>query len=341
MKKQEHQVQEPVRITQRELRARRRRKAERAARAVVIGFVLLLLSGGALAYYYLGYRRASNEYETLTENYVTQRETATTSADGATTPTVSPSLVIDFSSLSEVNSDIAAWIEIPGCDISYPVVQGEDNDYYLNHTFEGNSSSNGAIFMDAADGADFTGFNTFVYGHNMRDGSMFGKLRHYQVNEGLITTQPYFYLYLPNGDIKKYLICSYYNDDGNSDAYLRPEDAQAQMAYIEEILQKSAFYEETTQQIALSVGERGAEGAYVTLSTCAGAAGSGQRFLVHGVLTETLSADLAQAPADEDESCADGSHSIRSLISQCRVLDSFRRVATDVLLISLLPCSKS
>ena len=87
---------------------------------------------------------------------------------------------MDLPALQQVNSDVIGWIAIPGTEISYPLVQGTDNDYYLTHTWNQNSSAVGAIFMDCRCSADFSGFNTIVYGHRMNNGSMFAALKHYQ-----------------------------------------------------------------------------------------------------------------------------------------------------------------
>ncbi|MBQ8143368.1 MAG: class B sortase [Butyricicoccus sp.] len=86
---------------------------------------------------------------------------------------------IDLAALREVNDDIIAWIMIPDTQVSYPIVQGSDNDYYLDHTWKGEYNGVGAIFMEQHCAPDFSDFNTIIYGHNMRNGSMFGELRHY------------------------------------------------------------------------------------------------------------------------------------------------------------------
>ena len=78
---------------------------------------------------------------------------------------------IDFESLDAVNSDIIGWIRIGALDISYPVAQSEDNDYYLHRTFEKKDNFAGCIFVDFHNSSQFTDPNTIVYGHNMKDGS--------------------------------------------------------------------------------------------------------------------------------------------------------------------------
>ena len=86
---------------------------------------------------------------------------------------------IDLSGLREVNADVVGWIEIPGV-LSYPLLQGGDNAYYLTHAWNGEENAAGAIFLDWRADADMGGFNTLIYGHRMRNESMFGCLKHYK-----------------------------------------------------------------------------------------------------------------------------------------------------------------
>ena len=81
---------------------------------------------------------------------------------------------IDFASLKETNPDIYAWIEIPDTNVNYPIVQSADDDsYYLNHTIDGQEGYPGSIYTEKVNAKDFSDFNTVIYGHDMKDGSMF------------------------------------------------------------------------------------------------------------------------------------------------------------------------
>lgn len=90
-----------------------------------------------------------------------------------------PTVQRDYESLLTVNPDVRGWITIPGTDLSLPVLQGEDNEFYLDHDFYKEKDRHGSIFADS--GTDLAVFqpNTVLYGHHMRDGSMFGQLEHY------------------------------------------------------------------------------------------------------------------------------------------------------------------
>jgi len=83
---------------------------------------------------------------------------------------------IDFDALREINPNVVGWLVVPGTDISYPIVQGTDNSWYLHHTFRNERNGSGAIFLDYRNRADFTDWHNLVHGHNMRDGSMFAPL---------------------------------------------------------------------------------------------------------------------------------------------------------------------
>ncbi|MBQ6734589.1 MAG: sortase [Lachnospiraceae bacterium] len=268
----------------REEREKRRKKEERLTYIIVACVVLFLVAGFFLLRIYLNYRRGADEYAELNANYVVMPETASAGETDAAAAEAEeyPRLNIDFNSLSALNEDLVGWIYVPGCGISYPIVRGQDNDYYLNHTFLKSSSSSGAIFMDYQDAAGFIDFNTFIYGHNLKDGTMFTALGNYRTDPDLIREYPYFYIYRSNGSIRKYRICAFYNDEGYSDSYFRVTTPEDKAAYIAMINTKSVM----TQGLPLAEGEHevSAQDLLVTLSTCQDSVRSGRRFLVHGYL---------------------------------------------------------
>lgn len=88
---------------------------------------------------------------------------------------------VDFDSLQKENPDIYAWITIPDTVIDYPIVQSsEDNAYYLNHSAEKTDSASGAIYSENYNKKNFDDPITLLYGHNMKDGSMFAGLHKYE-----------------------------------------------------------------------------------------------------------------------------------------------------------------
>lgn len=107
------------------------------------------------------YKKAEKEYETLRKSVQTEQK-------------------IDWKKLKKINSDIVAWIKIPGTKINYPVVQAKDNKEYLHKTFFKNYNSSGCIFLDSGCKKDFSSDNNIIYGHHMRNGSMFATLVKYK-----------------------------------------------------------------------------------------------------------------------------------------------------------------
>lgn len=96
-------------------------------------------------------------------------------------PEVDPSLrlpnTVDFAALWEQNEDVYAWITVPGTLVDYPVLQHpSDDEYYLHHTIDHVEGLPGSIYSETVNAKDFTDMNTILYGHNMKNDTMFGSL---------------------------------------------------------------------------------------------------------------------------------------------------------------------
>lgn len=102
----------------------------------------------------------------------------------------------DFDILLDWNSDIKGWIWLPDTDIDYPVVQGADNDYYLNHTTDRKKSIIGSIFIENKNRGDFQDDVTVLYGHNIKGGRMFSPLAGYK-DQSYYELHPILYFYTP------------------------------------------------------------------------------------------------------------------------------------------------
>lgn len=110
--------------------------------------------------------------------------------------------------LRQENEDVIGWIVIPDTMLNYPLMRGEDNEYYLNHDWEKNPNVGGAIFMEQSNDADFSDFNTVIYGHRMKNGSMFGSLKYYS-SESFWEAHPYIYI-LDDAGVHRYEIFAAY-----------------------------------------------------------------------------------------------------------------------------------
>ena len=104
---------------------------------------------------------------------------------------------VTFESLRASNKDFKAWLAVPGANISLPVVQTTNNDKYLNTGFNGKWLSGGTVFIDYLNKSPFSDMNTVLYGHNMRDGSMFGLIKNYK-NINTFKKNPLIYVYTEN-----------------------------------------------------------------------------------------------------------------------------------------------
>ena len=184
---------------------------------------------------------------------------------------------LDLEALREVNPDVIGWILIPDTVISYPLMQGADNDYYLKHTWDGKRYAVGSIFMEYLNKSDLTDFNTILYGHNMNNGSMFASLREYR-DQAYWEEHPCVYVRSDRG-VYRYEIFSSYLAKVDSNTYgLRFSSEQSRTAFLNNALLDSVIdtglEPEPTDRV-------------LTLSTCSGR-GHTTRWVVHARLKMVL-----------------------------------------------------
>lgn len=191
---------------------------------------------------------------------------------------------MDFTTLREVNSDILGWILIPNTRVSYPLVQGEDNDYYLNRTWRKVKSDVGSIFLEQQCSSDLSDFNTIIYGHRMNNGSMFGSLKEYR-SAAYWKQHPIIYITDDTG-VHAYEIFAAYEADVTGMTYRIGSFGDAEKhTYIEWCLVQSVI----DTSIVPTVDDQ-----IVTLSTCTGN-GYETRWVVHGVKRGETSSAVSAA----------------------------------------------
>lgn len=194
---------------------------------------------------------------------------------------------MDFTALRQVNSQVLGWIVIPDTRLSYPVVQGEDNLYYLNHTWRNTSNCVGAIFMEHTNHSDLSDFHTIIYGHRMNDRSMFGILKHYQ-SQSYWAAHPYVYLSDDRGS-HRYEIFAAYEVGVNEDTYrLGFSTQEAKQSFLDFCTGASVI----GTGIVPTVTDR-----ILTLSTCTGS-GHATRWVVQAVENGSLSTDPSTDPVE-------------------------------------------
>ena len=188
---------------------------------------------------------------------------------------------MDFSALREINSDVFGWILIPNTKVSYPLVQGTDNDYYLAHTWRQTKSDVGSIFMEQHCSKDLSDFNTIIYGHRMKNGSMFGSLKNYS-NSTYLKQHPVIYITDENG-VHAYEIFSVYEANVSDLTYRIGSFSDAEKReYINWCLAQSIV----DCGVIPTVSDR-----IITLSTCTGR-GYETRWVVQGVMRTVHSAEI-------------------------------------------------
>ncbi len=139
----------------------------------------------------------------------------TTVAESAGESQVADNHGINWKKLHKTNSDIYAWIYVPGTKVDYPVVQpsnGEDDDFYLNRNIKKKSSSAGAIYSEMQNAKDFSDPVTVLYGHNMADGSMMATLHDFR-NDIFFKKHKYMYIYTPKKKLTYEIYSAYVYDN--------------------------------------------------------------------------------------------------------------------------------
>ena len=176
--------------------------------------VVILLAAGLWIFQIISeYQRADQEYEELKEYVKEAEEEEQDQKEGQAEMQEeeesgeagsAEAFTVDFEALQQINPDIVAWLRIPGV-LDYPVVQGTDNSYYLHNTFRKEYNIAGSIFLDARNASDFSDSKNIIYGHNMRNGSMFHVLRKFQ-DLDFYQANREIWLYLPDGSVQVYEI---------------------------------------------------------------------------------------------------------------------------------------
>jgi len=125
---------------------------------------------------------------------------------------------VDFDNLLEQCKDIVGWIYCEDTVINYPMVRGNDNDYYLHRFIDGTYNGGGTLFMDFKCNRDFSDPNSIIYGHHMNDGSMFASLKKYQTDPEYYSKHPTLYVNTPTQNYRVDVFAGFVCD-ADSDTY--------------------------------------------------------------------------------------------------------------------------
>ena len=240
--------------------------------ALIVAIAVFCFAAYNLFHIYTEYKKGTDEYNSIEKMAVTDRDPdkeEKTEKDAGPKPPIT----VDFAKLKSVNPDVVGWIYMEALtDINYPVVKGEDNETYLHTTYEKNYNFAGTIFVDYENSGDFSDCNTLVYGHNMKNGTMFGQLKKFAQDQETYNKSKYFWILTPEKNYR-YQIISAYTTGVNSDTYTLFKGPGEEF---EKYLQTIKGYSEIkTEDTDLTIKDK-----IVTLSTCTG--NESTRFVVQG-----------------------------------------------------------
>lgn len=270
---------------------------------LVIALLLFSLAAGVSAYYIYSVFHAEKEYMALQEQMEAENaptleeiiEQDFTSRDGES-PVIPSDLYldqevekvvdlgidvsnpIDFEELAKINTDLYAWIMIPDTNIDYPVAQHpEQDDFYLNHNMYKKAQFSGSIYSEAANNVDFSDPVTVLYGHNMKNGSMFQNLHCFE-NRSFFDEHPYIYIYTPEGTLVYEVVSAGVTDDKHIlYAYDYFEDEDVFVKYLGEMQKVSSMGNYIREDIELDGDSR-----VLILSTCT-SGNQNARYIVQAV----------------------------------------------------------
>ena len=256
--------------------------------ALIVAIAVFCYAAFNLYHIYTEYKQGTDEYNQIEEMAVTERDADSAEVAGPNAQ-LKPPIEVDFDKLKSVNEDVVGWIYVDALpDISYPIVKGKDNQTYLHQTYEKNYNFAGTIFVDYENSGDFSDCNTLVYGHNMKNGSMFGHLKKFREDDRLYKQDKYFWILTPERNYR-YEIITAYTTGVNSDTYtLFKGPGEEFEKYLETI---KGYSEIQTDDTDLTIKDR-----IVTLSTCTG--NESTRFVVQGKRVDAEDADGAATNTD-------------------------------------------
>ncbi|MGI6014047.1 MAG: class B sortase [Oscillospiraceae bacterium] len=198
-------------------------------------------------------------YQYWDEGHISQQFTETLVNQAVYNPTSAEDIpiTVDFDSLQRKYADVVAWLYCEDTPINYPIAQADDNTYYLRRLLDGTENQSGTLFMDSRNQAEFSDWNTVIYGHNMKNGTMFGTLPDY-CNQAYYDAYPILYLFTPQQTYCVELIAGYVTAS-TSEAYSIPQSQEERDRLLDDARERSTFVSSATIE---------PDNRVITLSTC-------------------------------------------------------------------------
>ena len=191
--------------------------------ALAVSGVVVLIAAGVLIVTSLEYHRSEKTYEKANKIFVQETQelpvvTDKTEIVNAENTVWWDEASVEMEALSEEYPDVIGWIYFENEDISYPIMFSGDNTKYLSTSYNGEKAKAGAIFLDGESTPDFSDPHSLIYGHNMRDLSMFGRLRYYKTDASYYDEHQYFQVFTKDG-VYRYQIFAYEEVPDNHDVF--------------------------------------------------------------------------------------------------------------------------
>ena len=213
-------------------RKRRRRKAI----GLILTCLLILVALWKLTSELSDKVRSKKELDTMAAMAVQENTTIETAPEEETQEPrqieVAP-IQVDFQELWLYYPDIAGWLYCPGTSLNYPVVQTDNNQYYVHRLPDGRESAGGSLFVDCTNTWGYEDANTVIYGHDMKDGTMFGYLHNFD-NQTYYENHPVIYLLSPGCNYRMDIICTAVVSI-DSAPYLKKMDADELQSWLDEL----------------------------------------------------------------------------------------------------------
>lgn len=260
--------------------------------AVIAAAVVLLGAAGGGIWFYLSSQNETAAAEPEKADPVAAQEDYEAMQEEVVTESDDPmQRQIDFEALQEINPDVYAWISIPGTNIDYPVLQSatEADDYYLNTTIDGKQGYPGSIYTEKYNSTTFADPVTVMYGHELKDGTMFSELHNYTDKE-FFDSNPYIYIYCPNYTLKYQIFSAVAFDDRYILGSYNFQDTDDFQKYVDEL--RSAIDGNVNNEVQVSQ-----DTTVLTLSTCISEYPD-QRWLVSGTIVDAAAAEDAVKAAE-------------------------------------------
>lgn len=218
--------------------------------------------------------------DAVTEEAVSEELEETGEEEAASISSAYEGCPVDFDGMWEVNKDVYAWITVPGTVIDYPILQhATDDTYYLNYNIDGSYGYPGCIYTENLNSKDFTDNNTVIYGHNMKNGSMFAGLHKFE-DADFFNEHKQVLIYTPEREYDYTIFAAYIYDDRHLMYSFNFADEQVYATYLEDIQNMRSMNALIREDVTVT-----AEDKIITLVTCIGNQPS-KRLLVQAVLNQ-------------------------------------------------------